>query len=90
MPSVQSRLYKTELKGQSQETVANIVQFMQNEANGHKFLIPVSKVHKHVASTAAVSNSSPKTTRKGMLNLQVGKPPPIKHQKDIKTGPSHE
>jgi hypothetical protein len=39
--------------------------------------IPVSKVHKHTPSTTAVSNSSPKTTSKGMLNIQAAKPLPI-------------
>jgi hypothetical protein len=45
---------------------------MQKEADEHKFVIPMSKVHERIASTTRVYKSSLKTIRKEMLNLQTG------------------
>jgi hypothetical protein len=64
MPLVQSRLYLKTLKGQSLEIVGNVLKFMQKEADEHKFIIPVSKVHERVASATGVSKSSIKTKKR--------------------------
>jgi predicted house-cleaning noncanonical NTP pyrophosphatase (MazG superfamily) len=60
MPLFQSRLYRKTLKGKSLEIVKK---FMQKEADEHKFIIPVSKVHERVASATGVSKSSIKTKK---------------------------
>jgi hypothetical protein len=46
------------LKGQTREVVANVLQFMQKEADQHKFVIPVTKVYERVAPATGVTKSA--------------------------------
>jgi hypothetical protein len=59
------------MKGKSQDVIANVLQVVQKEADEHKFVIPVTKVHKHVVSTTSNSKSTIKTIKKEMLNLHT-------------------
>jgi hypothetical protein len=52
--------------------VANVLQFMQKEADRRQFVIPVTKVHECVASATGVSKSALKIIKKEMLNVQAG------------------
>jgi hypothetical protein len=45
---------------------------MQKEADEHKFITPVSKVHIRVASANGVPETSLKTIKMEILNLQAG------------------
>jgi hypothetical protein len=75
------------IKGQSREIVGGVLKFMQKEADEHKFVIPVSKVHELVTSTTGVSKSSIKTIKKEMLNLQAGAVASYSTPKGSKTWP---
>jgi hypothetical protein len=55
MPPVQSRVYRKALKGQSRKNVANVLQFMQKEADEHIFVAPVNKEQEHVAFASGLS-----------------------------------
>jgi hypothetical protein len=72
MPPGQSRVYRKTLKGHTREVVANVLQFMQKEADKRQFVIPVMKVHERVASATGVSKSAVKSIKKEMLNMQAG------------------
>jgi hypothetical protein len=49
-----------------------VLQLIQKEADQCKFVIPVTKVHEHVAHTTGVSKSAVKSMKKEMLNVQAG------------------
>jgi hypothetical protein len=70
-----SQISRKVLQDQTQEVVLNVLQFMHKEADEHKFVIPVAKVHERVASTVRVSKSAIKNIKKEMLNLQAGTAP---------------
>jgi hypothetical protein len=71
LPS-QSRVHRKTLKGQTWEVVANVLQFMQKEADRRQFVIPVTKVHERVASATDVSKSALISIKKETLNMQTG------------------
>jgi len=50
-----SWVYRKTLKGQTWEGVANVLQFMQKEADHHKFDIAVLEVHECVVYATGVS-----------------------------------
>jgi hypothetical protein len=87
MPPRQSRAYRKTLKGQTREAVANVLQFMQKEANQRQFVIPVTKVHERVAAATDVSKSAVKSIKKKMLNMQAGAATPYSTPKSKRNRP---
>jgi hypothetical protein len=58
MPPVQSTFYQKTLIGQSREIVTNVMHLTQKEADEHKFVLPVSKVHVLIAYANGISKTS--------------------------------
>ena len=75
------------LKGQTWEVVANVLQFMQKEADHHKFDTTVMKVHECIVSTTGVSKNAIKRIKKELLNLQAGAATSYNISHRIKTTP---
>jgi len=65
------RVYRKTLKGQTWDVVANVLQFMQKEADHRKFDTAVMKVQECVMSTTGVSKNVIKRIKKESLNLQA-------------------
>jgi hypothetical protein len=87
MPTGQSRVYRKTPIGQTREVVANVLPFMQKEADQHKFVIPVTKFHGRVASATRVSKSAGTSIKKEMLNLQGGAATSYSTPKRNRNGP---